>query len=139
MKRSANFILSLLLIALIAVSAAGCNDNPVVNTDSAETSEIIPQDIGQGETAFRFEVIHSFESTTVWNVHTNEITIGAALFEAGITDNEEFVTYVNGVRADFMEDGYWWAFYIDGEMAVTGVGGTNIEEGVVYAFIHTSA
>ncbi|MCL2693970.1 MAG: DUF4430 domain-containing protein [Oscillospiraceae bacterium] len=144
MKSYAKFILSLLLTALIAVGAAGCNDNPGINTDIADMSEIIPQDIGQGEKAFRFEVMHRFESTTVWNVYTDEATIGAALLEAGLIDGEDgewglFVTHVNGIRADFVEDGYWWAFYIDGEMAMTGVDSALIEEGVTYAFVYTEA
>ena len=41
---------------------------------------------------------------------------------------------VNGMTADYDKDGVYWAFYIDGEYAMTGVDATNITEGAQYAF-----
>lgn len=41
---------------------------------------------------------------------------------------------VNGMTADYGKDGVYWAFYIDGEYAMTGVDATNITDGAQYAF-----
>ena len=41
---------------------------------------------------------------------------------------------VNGMTADYDKDGVYWAFYIDGEYAMTGVDATNITDGAQYAF-----
>ena len=41
---------------------------------------------------------------------------------------------VNGMAADYDKDGVYWAFYIDGEYAMTGVDATNITDGAQYAF-----
>jgi len=40
----------------------------------------------------------------------------------------------NGMTADYDKDGVYWAFYIDGEYAMTGVDATNITDGAQYAF-----
>lgn len=41
---------------------------------------------------------------------------------------------VNGMTADYDKVGVYWAFYIDGEYAMTGVDATNITDGAQYAF-----
>lgn len=41
---------------------------------------------------------------------------------------------VNGMTADYDKDGVYWAFYIDGEYAMTGIDATNITDGAQYAF-----
>jgi len=143
-KIFSKLILSLLLIALIAAGAAGCTDNTAFNQDSADSSEITPTDIGAGQTAFRFEVIHSEASTTVWNVKTDQTTVGAALSEVGLIEGEVGafgleVKIVNGLKADYTEDGFFWAFHIDGEFAMTGADSTQIDEDRIYAFVHTPA
>ena len=38
------------------------------------------------------------------------------------------------MTADYDKDGVYWAFYIDGEYAMTGVDATNITDGAQYAF-----
>ena len=116
-------ILSLLLIVLIAVSTTACNEKEPENS----------------EKTFLLEVVDIDENVTTLSVTTTEATVGAALFEAEIIDNADFVTVVNGVRADFVEDGYWWQFFVDGEASMVGVGRTEIEEGRAYAFIYTKA
>ncbi|MCL2697446.1 MAG: DUF4430 domain-containing protein [Oscillospiraceae bacterium] len=123
MKRSAIFILSLLLTMLIAAGVAGCNG----------------QEPDNSEKKFVLEVVDIDGSITEHEITTTEAFVGPALFEAGFTNSAEFVTVVLGVRADYVLDGYWWAFYADGEMSVVGAGGTAVKEGVIYAFIYTEA
>lgn len=141
-KKFLNIALSLLSVALIAVIAlTGCGGNGENGAAEAPQGYAVTE-IGQGATVFRFEVTCGEESFTVWNVQTDEETVGAALLAVGLVDGEDgqfglFVTSVNGIEADFDADGTWWAFYIDGEMAMTGVGATYVEDGATYAFIFT--
>ncbi|MCL2637607.1 MAG: DUF4430 domain-containing protein [Oscillospiraceae bacterium] len=128
MKFSAK-ILSLLLIALIAVGVTGCDGQLTIDNGQLTVEE----------KTFILEVYGITDSIITHEITTTEATVGAALLEAEIIDNADFVTYVVGWRADYVEDGYWWAFYIDGDMAMKGVGDTNIEEGMIYAFIYTKA
>jgi len=150
-----------LLLAVLLLFAAACSpasnapeqqpqeqaqeqpQEPAENA-STESSPTGAQDIGDGTTVFLFEVTDDKGNKSTWNVHTGETTVGEALVDAGLIDGvvSEFglmVFSVNGLRADYDEDGAWWAFYIDGEMAMVGVDATDIEEGVIYAFVYTEA
>ena len=141
MKRK-SFILPFILVALIAVSAlSGCSgkqEEPQTDTPPAADTH----DIGEGSVVFRFEVTDNTDTVTAWNIRTEETTVGAALLEAGLVDGDVsafglFVTEVNGLTADYNADQSWWAFYIDGEMSITGVDTTDIEPDKVYAFVYT--
>jgi len=135
-KNRLNLILSFILVALIAVGAlTSCSDDITISLAAA--SEIPAQDIGEGEKTFRFEVFHNIEPTTVWNIHTDETTVGSALFEVGLTDDKGFITVVNGLTADWEADNAYWAFYINGEFALTGANTVDIEEDKTYAFVYT--
>jgi len=97
-----------------------------------------------GTATFILEITDNNGNQTTKEIKTDKTTVGAALLEAGIiegtvSDFGLMVEYVNGLRADFVEDNAWWAFYINGEMAMAGVDTTEIEEGVTYAFIFTPA
>ena len=111
------------------------------NTNSTSTDV---QDIGRGATYFLFEITDDDGNVSTWNINTDAITVGDALVRVGLIEGEQsefglMVLFVNGLRADYVEDGAWWAFYIDGEMAMEGVDTTKIEEGKTYAFIYTPA
>ncbi|MBQ7660763.1 MAG: DUF4430 domain-containing protein, partial [Clostridia bacterium] len=76
---------------------------------------------------------------TSFTVHTDKSTVGEALVDAGLIAGDMgpyglYVKSVNGVRADYDKDGCYWAFYIDGEMAMQGVDATEIAAGVAYMF-----
>ena len=77
------------------------------------------------------------ETTVTLTVKTDETMLGAALLAAGIIAGEEstyglYVKSVNGMTADYDVDGTYWALYIDGSYALTGVDTTPIEAGKVY-------
>ena len=132
-------LLTLTAIMLIMLAACGAEEPPAMSASSLESA----QDIGQGSRIFRFEVTDDTETVTVWNVHTDDTTVGEALLAIGLIDGDvsEFGLYVkkvDGLIADYDANQSWWAFFIDGEMAMTGVDFTDIEEGVTYAFVYTS-
>ena len=121
-------------------------DSPEQTTTDGDTSQDNSaddaQEIGQGSRTFRFEVTDDSEKLSIWNVSTDETTVGDALIAVGlikgdVSDYGLYVTEVNGLIADFDDNQSWWGFFIDGEMAMAGADATDIEEGTVYAFIYT--
>ena len=148
MKKTIFVLMSVLLLFFAACESSGGDsgqqpqENP--GNTGAEGNTSNPHSIGEGSKMFRFEVTDDEGLITIWHVHTNAATVGEALLENGLIEGNTsdfglMVLYVYGLRADFMEDSAWWAFYIDGEMAMTGVDSTDIEEGVTYAFVYTDA
>ena len=78
-------------------------------------------------------------STATTTDDTDEKTVGAALQKLGLIagDDSEYGLYVktvNGVTVDYDKDGKYWAFYIDGEYAQTGVDSTDVTAGSTYTF-----
>ena len=127
-KMKAKTIVLLLMALTIIVVACTPKDNEPDNS----------------EKSFILEVTYEDGSVNSYTVNTTEATVGAALLEEGLIEGTTssmglMVSHVNGVRADFVEDGAYWMFVIDGEMAMVGVDSTNIEEGVIYAFVYTPA
>jgi len=132
-------IFTLAVILLITLTACGTEEQP---GQPQRPDNSAAQDIGQGSTLFKFEVMDDKDTVTVWNVHTDEKTVGEALLavdliEGDLSDFGMYVTAVNGLVADYSVNQAWWAFYIDGVMAMAGVDSTDIEPGKVYAFVYT--
>ena len=146
----------LLCMMLIAAMAAGCsskgkNETPsqVQNTESLTQTEILDIEeagselqenvIGEGAVKFLLTVVDKDGKETAFEVHTDKEMVGDALLEEGLIEGEEgqyglYVKTVNGMTVDYDTDGMYWAFYIDGEYAMSGVDTTAIEEGVTYTF-----
>lgn len=71
--------------------------------------------------------------------HCDAATVGEALIEEGLIKGHDteyglYVDEVNGIALDQDKDGKYWAFYINGEHAQTGVDTTDVEAGAVYTF-----
>lgn len=135
-------LLCVVLIAATALIATGCNDNKdkAVPTAAADPS-IIPSEniLGQGATKFFFSVIEADGKETVFEIHTDKKIVGEALLELNLIDGEQgdyglYVKTVNGITVDFDKDGKYWAFYVGGEYAMSGVDSTEITAGSTYAF-----
>ena len=96
--------------------------------------------LGEGELAFLFEVIDPEENESWFEIHTDAETVGAALLENGLIAGSEseyglYVTSVCGIELIWSEENpHYWAFYINGEYAQTGVDMTEIEAEAVYLF-----
>lgn len=74
-----------------------------------------------------------------FTVKTDADTVGKALLDQGVIAGEDssyglYVKTANGITLDYDTDGMYWAFYINGEYAQTGVDATGVEDGAVYAF-----
>ena len=144
-----NLLMVCVLIAAMALTMTGCGgkDTQTAAPDSSTETELVDGtivseggDIGEGETAFTFEVTGSDGETASFTVHTDAETVGEALQEVQLIAGEMgdyglYVKTVNGETADYDTDGHYWAFYVNGEYGMTGVDSTPIEEGAVYAFV----
>lgn len=92
---------------------------------------------GLGDKTFTLQVVDGEGNEIAVAVSTDESTVGAALAEWSIVAGEDsdfglYIKTVNNITADYDTDGTYWAFYIDGEYASTGVDSTEINEDSVY-------
>ena len=142
MKNSLKKRLSLLLVgvlfAAMTLGITGCGkEAQTVNENVYETIEGCT--LGEGNTEFTFTVIDKDGNETVFTVKTDETTVGKALLDVNLIAGDEseyglYVKTVNGITADYDVDGTYWAFYINGEYAMTGVDSTDITAGSTYTF-----
>lgn len=141
LKRSLFYVLLVVLIAAMALFTVGCSNNTPQGTETPQTTVSAQGKtvLGEGAKVFDFTVSDYDGNVTVFEIHTDKETVGEALIELDLIKGEDgefglYVKDVNGIRADYDKDGKYWAFYIDGEYAMTGVEKTPVEEGKAYAF-----
>lgn len=141
-------ILCIVLIAATALFATGCKktegETPETNdavTTAADTTEKAEDDnvLGEGEKQFTFKVVDGEGNETVYTINTDKTTVGDALLELELIEGEDgdyglYVKKVNGIVADYDVDQTYWAFYVNGEYAMSGVDTTDIENGAEYSF-----
>ena len=114
-------LLALALVLLTLVSLTACSQK------DAEGPEV----------TFTLTVVDADGNETTHEITTTKTSVGDALIEKGMVEGENgdyglYIKAVNGIVADYNTTGTYWAFYINGEYALTGVEKTPIEEGVSY-------
>ena len=147
-KKLLSLILSTMLIVAMAFSMTACGGNNQEKPNTEGQSQVggTEQDsqqsgniLGKGQTVFNFVVVDKDGNETKFEIHTDKPTVGEALLEVKLIEGEDgpyglYVKTVNGITADYDVDQTYWAFYINGEMAMTGVDATNVEAGATYSF-----
>ena len=134
-----SFLVCAVLIAAMALGVSGCGDNTRAE-DATTTTTTQKGDVrGEGATAFHFTVIDLDGHESRFTIRTDKTSVGEALLENGLIAGEEgayglYVKTVNGITLDYDKDGAYWAFYIGGEYAMTGVDVTTITAGATYTF-----
>ena len=127
--------LCIVLIAAMALCMTACNDNAItmdpVSSGLMETSKT--------ETNFTFVVVDAEGNEKTFEITTDKKIVGDALLEEGLIAGEDgqyglYVKTVNGITLDYDTDGKYWAFYVNGEYAMTGVDTTEITTGATYSF-----
>ena len=118
MKRTISIALSVLLILSLAFGLMGCGAKKVSFT-------VITVDLEGTETTHK--------------IKTDAATVGEALLAEGLLAGEQgdyglYIKSVNGIPLDWEKDGKYWAVYVNGEYAMSGVDTINVEEGAVYTF-----
>ncbi|MBQ9108757.1 MAG: DUF4430 domain-containing protein [Oscillospiraceae bacterium] len=134
-QKPLSLVLCLVLVAAMALCATGCgksHDTPRPLLYAEDCA------LGQGATQFELTVADAEGSEVVFDISTDQTTVGAALQELELIEGKEgdyglYVKSVNGIIADYDLNGTYWAFYINGEYAMSGVDVTEIEEGAAYA------
>ncbi len=129
-------MVSIALIAAMALLACGCGKAPEKAGDTTLLEN--GKTYGEGSNSFSLTVTGSDGKAIAVTIQTDKTIVGQALQELGILSGEEgpyglYVKTVNGETLDFETDGMYWAFYINGSYAMTGVDQTAIEPGVEYA------
>lgn len=143
------FSILLLVMLVAAMALTGCgqpaaNNAATTNTDAAQATDTAAAtdantSLGEGSHAFTFVVKDADGNITTFQIQSNATTVGEALASLDLIsgDQTEFGLYVknvNGIVADYDVDQTYWAFYIDGEYASTGVDATDIVDGSTYMF-----
>ena len=132
-----SLILCLMLIA--AITFTGCAKAPAGNDQTTEAQNTGATVLGEGQTKILFTVVDKDGNETAFEIHTDKETVGDALLEHELIQGDMgdfglYVKVVNGITADYDVDGTYWAFYINGEYAMTGVDATTVEADAAYAF-----
>lgn len=147
-KKLLSLILSTMLIVAMAFCMTACGGNTEnqntetqmdanAQDDSAAQTDVTV--VGEGVKVFTFVVVDKDGNETMFEVHTDKTTVGEALLDVELIEGEDseyglYVKTVNGITADYDVDGTYWAFYINGEMAMSGVDTTDVVEGDTYSF-----
>lgn len=99
-----------------------------------------------GEKDIVIEVVDDAGEEVRYEVSTDAEYLRQALEEAeGLTiDGTEseyglMIETVNGLYADYMEDGAYWAIMVDGAYGEYGVDTQPVEDGVTYQLVYTTA
>lgn len=145
MKKMLSVIGLFVLIAATALNFAGCSSNDTTETTAVQTEApagTAPTVLGEGAVSFNITVVDLEGSETAFEIHTDETTVGAALLAVELIagDNGDYglyVTSVNGITADWDKDQTYWALYIDGEYAMTGIDTTEINPESAYSLVLT--
>ena len=140
MKKTVQSTISIILAIVFLFSFTACAS--VKRTGVWENAtHLKDMTFGSGEKTAVVQVEAEGQLVT-FTVKTDESTVGAALLAHGLIAGDQseyglYVKVVNGMTADYDVDRSYWAFYIDGEYAQTGVDSTEITEGAVYKLAHT--
>ncbi len=151
LKKLWSVILATMLVAAMSVCAVGCGNTEAPAADETETESVEPgseddaeetaddadeadetgaqvsytteaitdgAEFGEGDKSFTLEVADEDANVISCVVYTNASTVGEALSDLNLIDGDD---------SD-------WAFYVDGEYAVTGVDDTEVTDGSTYAF-----
>ena len=126
-------VLCMVLIVAMALSMTACTNN---TPDSSDAGQEQTQPVSK---SFTFEVVDKDGNVTTFDITTDKATVGEALLEEGLIKGEDgqyglYVTEVNGIVADYNVDQTYWAFYVDGTYASSGVDTTDVVDGSTYSF-----
>ena len=136
MKKIINSTVSAVLALIFTVCLVACG-NTVDKSGLWENATYLKdKEFGKGEKTVVVEVAVE-EQVVTFTINTDKDTVGDALIEHNLIEGEEgayglYIKKVNGITADFDVDQSYWAFYVNGEYAMTGVDMTEINEGDIY-------
>ncbi len=127
LKKLLSLMLCLVLIAATALMATACWDKQTADDENEEPK------------SFTFIVVEEDGKETSFSVTSKKKMVGAALLSEGLIEGDDgayglYVKKVNGILAEYETTGTYWAFYVNGEYAFTGVDKTEVVDGATYSF-----
>lgn len=143
MKKTVISKLSLVIVVFMMISLASCDYFERKNLPEIwqDATYVTDTELGEGAKTFIFKV-EVEENSVTFTIHTDAETVGEALIGLGLIEGDDsayglYVKKVNGMTADYDIDQTYWAFYENGEYAMSGVETTAINEEVVYSFVRS--
>ena len=133
-KKLLALVLSFVLIsaaALFVFSGAPTETTAPTAPDGAVT------ELGEGSKTFELTVEDKEGVIHSYRIHTDEEMVGFALIAHQLIEGEQgqygmYIKSVLGQTLDYETDGMYWAFYVNGEYALTGVDQTPIQADTAY-------
>lgn len=124
MKRMISLLLALTMVFVLTA----CGAKEEVPAADAVSFKVVVTDLDGKETTFEYS--------------SNAASVGEALVAEGLIEGHEteyglYIDTVNGITADWDNDQTYWAFYINGEYATTGIDGTEIVADTTYGLTLT--
>ncbi len=118
MKRMISMLLALVMV--FGLAACGAKEEAPAE---AVSFTVVVTDLEGNETTFEYT--------------SDAASVGDALVAEGLVEGHEasyglYIDSVNGIAADWDRDQTYWAFYINGEYATTGIGETPITADTTY-------
>ena len=125
-----------IVVIMSCITLVSCNNKNVGTEKMLYTADTT---LGTGSTQFTFVCEHIDGTKITFTINTNKTTLSEALKDVNLIEGEDsqyglYVKKVNGITQDYDTDGTYWALYIDGEYAQTGVDSTTIDPAKTYTF-----
>lgn len=139
MKKLLSLVLAFVLTAALALT--GCSGKPAETTTPTEAPQSGGSSaftiLGEGEKSFELTIVDKEGKEHLYLIHTDEEMVGYALIEHALIEGEQgqygmYIKSVLGQTLDYETDGMYWAFYVNGEYAMTGVDQTPIQADTGY-------
>lgn len=141
-KRILSLCLVFALITAMALTMVSCDKK----TDATDGTKGTLPTVTEGTETTASEAIGTFTLTVTFadgseqtkDYHYyEEGDLGSFLTENGIAEGEDgqyglYIKTVLGQTHEYETDGSYWAFYVDGEYAMTGVSDTDLTDGACY-------
>ena len=133
MKKLLSLVLAFVLTAALALT--GCSGKPAETTAPIETPDSTGSSdftiLGEGEKSFELIIVDKEGAEHQYLIHTDEEMVGTAMIAHGLIEGEEgpygmYIKSVLGQVLDYETDQMYWAFYVNGEYALTGVDQTPV-------------
>lgn len=132
MKRFGKYLLSLFVLLVSLTIFTGCEDKKQ-DTKPVEDKKISVNLVIVNDKTELYNETLKTESKTVFDL-LKEANVDMKYEDS---DYGAYVTALKGVEGKTTKkEYYYWAFYIDDEMASTGVSSTNLENGKTYKFVY---
>ena len=93
----------------------------------------------EGSKTFTVCIVHSDKTEKTFTYSTDEAKLGTFLEAEGVIagDGDGMFHTVDGEKADWSVNQSYWALYLNGEYAMSGIYDTDIVDGTVYKLEYT--